>query len=67
MKTATPAYVFLAGLALVALGLVAVPVTVAALGARLPVSCPAMSFSYDPGYGVGPQAAVPSCSVIVQR
>ena len=67
MKTAAPAYAFIAGLALVALGLVAVPAAVAALGAGLPVSCPAMNFSYDPGYGVGPQAAIPSCSVIAQR
>jgi hypothetical protein len=65
MKTAAPVYAFVTGLLLVALGLVAVPITVAALDAGLPISCtPA---SYDPGYGVSPSAATPSCSVIAQR
>jgi hypothetical protein len=67
MKTAAPAYVFLTGLALVILGLVAVPMTVSALSAGLPISCTAAAIGYDPGYGVGPLAATPSCQIIAQR
>ena len=67
MNTAAPAYAFIAGLVLVALGLVAVPMTVSALNAGLPLSCTAMQINYDPGYGVSPLAVSPSCSFIAQR
>ena len=67
MPTAKPVFAFLAGLALVAFGLVAVPMTVAALGQPLSISCTAANIGYDPGYGIGQLAASPSCTLTAQR
>ncbi len=67
MTVTKPAFAFIAAICLVICGLVAVPVTVAALGHPLSISCTAASIGYDPGYGISQLAASPSCSIIAQR
>ena len=67
MTVTKPALAFFAGLGLVIFGLAAVPVTVAALGHPLSISCTAASIGYDPGYGISQLAASPSCSIIAKR
>jgi hypothetical protein len=67
MKTVNPFLAFFAGLALVAFGLVAVPMTVSAIAHPLPVSCASANIAYDPGYGVSQLAAGPSCTVTAWR
>lgn len=67
MNAAKPVLALIAGLALVTFGLVAVPMTVAALGQPLSISCSAANIGYDPGYGISQLAASPSCIVTAQR
>ena len=65
MSITKPVVAFLSGLGFVVFGLVAVPMTVAALGQPLTITCTGAFVDYDPGYGIGQLAASPSCTVTI--
>ena len=60
-------FAFFTALALVIVGIAAVPMTVAALAQPLTVSCMAANIGYDPGYGISQLAASPSCAIMATR